>query len=172
VVVGGGGGGGGSLSFFLPSSFFFFVSVDGEVDVVDDVSVIIVSVGGGGAVVSVAAVAVCGGWSRGGGCVVRSRGIAGVVLPIVSVTTGAFVVRVDGRGRAAGIPGVPAGYDGTTGIPDAIEPPAVSLPSGFGLVGSVKFVVVSTFVFVIGGVVSPGPLIVDVTPLAEPSWTV
>ena len=40
----------------------------------------------------------------------------------------------------------------TAGIADAIEPPAVSLPSGAGFVGSVKFVVVSTFVFVIGGV--------------------
>jgi hypothetical protein len=42
--------------------------------------------------------------------------------------------------------------------------------------GSVKFVVVSTFVPVIvelvsGGVVSPGPLIVEVTPVADPSGT-
>jgi hypothetical protein len=40
--------------------------------------------------------------------------------------------------------------------------------------GSVKFVVVSTFVLVIvelvsGAAVSPGALIVDVTPFAEPS---
>lgn len=147
------------------------MSVDDEVEVVDDVSVIVVSVaGGGGAVVSVAAVSVCGRCARGAGCDVRSRGIAGVVLPMVSVTTGAFVVR-DVCGREAGMPGVPAGYDGTA-IPEAIEPPAVSLPSGFGLLGSVRFVVVSTFVFVIGGVVSPGALIVEVTPLAEPSCTV
>jgi hypothetical protein len=152
----------------LPLSFFFFfVSADVEVEVVDDVSVIIVSVGGGGAAVSVVAVSVC---SRGGaGCDVRSRGIDGVVLPIVSVTTGAFVGRVDGRGRGGATPGVPAGYDG---IPDAIEPAAVSVPRGAGFVGRVKFVVVSTFVFVNGGVVSPGALIVDVTPLAEPSCTV
>jgi len=45
------------------------------------------------------------------------------------------------------------------------------VPSGAGLSGSVKFVVVSTAVFVIGGVVSPGALIVDVTPLAWPSST-
>jgi len=142
--------------------------VDGEVEVVDDVSVIVVSVGGVVVVVSVAAVSVGGRCSRGGDDV-RSRGIDGVVLPIVSVTTGAFVTRVDVRGRVVVMPGVPAGYEG---IAEAIEPPAVSLPRGFGLVGSVKFVVVSTFVFVSGGVVSPGALIVDVTPLAEPSCTV
>jgi len=146
------------------------VSVDDEVDVVvDDVSVIIVSVGGGAAV-SVAAVSVrC----VGAGCGVRSFGIGGVVLPIVSVTTGAFATgagRVDVRGREAGMPGVPAGYDGgVPGIAEAIEPAAVSVPSGAGFVGSVKLVVVSTFVFVNGGVVSPGALMVEVTPLAEPS---
>lgn len=129
-------------------------------------SVIIVSVGGAVVdVVSVAAVSVCGRCSRGA----RSVGIGGVVLPIVSVTTGAFEGRVDGRGRDGVIPGVPTGYDG---IDDAMEPPAVSVPRGAGFVGSVKFVVVSTFVFVNGGAVSPGALIVDVTPLAEPSWTV
>jgi len=146
------------------------VSVDDDVDVV--VSVIIVSVGGGGAAVSVAAVSVC---SRCAGCV-RSFGIGGVVLPIVSVTTGAFATgagRVDVRGREVGMPGAPAGYDGgAPGIADAIEPAAVSVPRGAGFVGSVKFVVVSTFVFVNGGVVSPGALMVEVTPLAEPSCTV
>lgn len=120
----------------------------------------------GGAVVAVsvgAAVSVC---SRGGAeC---SFGIGGVVLPIVSVTTGAFGVRVTGRGRDGG--GAP-GYDVVEGRVDAIDP-AVSFPSGLGFVGSVKFVVVSTFVFVSGGAVSPGALIVEVTPLAEPSWTV
>jgi hypothetical protein len=154
--------------------------VDVEVEVVDDVSVIIVSVGGGGgATVSIAAVSVCGRCSRGcggAGCGARSRGIGGVVLPTVSVTTGAFVTgagRVDVRGRdGGGAAGVPAGYEGAPGIAEAIEPDAVSVPSGAGLVGSVRFVVVSTFVFVIGGVVSPGPLIVEVTPLAEPSCTV
>jgi hypothetical protein len=49
--------------------------------------------------------------------------------------------------------------------------PAVSLPSGFGFVGMVNAVVVSTFVSVTGGLVSPGPLMVDVTPLADPSGT-
>ena len=138
--------------------------------VVDVVSVVSV---GGGAVLAVSVgtlVSVCS-----GGGAVRSFGIGGVVLPIVSVTTGAFAAgagRVEVRGRdCGGMPGVPAGYDGATGIDDAIEP-IVSLPSGLGFVGRVKFVVVSTFVFVSGGVVSPGPLIVDVTPLAEPSWTV
>jgi len=151
------------------------VSVDDDVDVVDDVSVIIVSVGGGGgAAVSVADVSVGGRCSRGGaGCGARSRGMGGVVLPTVSVTTGAFVTgagRVDVRGRVGcATPGVPTGYDGADGIADAIEP---SVPSGAGFVGSVRFVVVSTFVFVIGGVVSPGALMVDVTPLAEPSCTV
>lgn len=146
------------------------MSVDDDVDVVvDDVSVIIVSVDGGEAV-SVAAVSVCG---RCAGCGARSFGIGGVVLPIVSVTTGAFATgagRVDVRGRATGMPGAPAGYDGgAPGIAEAIEPAAVSVPRGAGFVGSVRFVVVSTFVFVIGGVVSPGALMVDVTPLAEPS---
>jgi hypothetical protein len=155
----------------LPSSFFFFVSAEDEVDVVEDVSVDIVSVDGGvDADVSVAAVSVGGRCWRGA----RSLGIAGVVLPIVSVTTGAFVTGaglVDVRGRDGGgvIRGVPAGDDGAVGIAEAIEPAAVSLPSGFGLVGNVRFVVVSTFVFVNGGVVSPGALIVDVTPLADPS---
>jgi len=162
----------------LPSSFFFFVSVDDDVDVIEEVSVIIVSVGGGGAAVSVVAVSVCGRCSRGeAGWGARSRGIGGVVLPTVSVTTGAFVTgaeRVVVRGRdGCAMPGVPAGYDGVVGIPEAIEPAAVSVPSGAGFVGSVRFVVVSTFVFVIGGgVVSPGALMVDVTPLAEPSCTV
>lgn len=142
------------------------MSVDGEVDVDDEVSVIVVSAGGG-AMVSVA-VSVRGRGSRGAG-EVRCVGIDGVVLPIVSVTTGAFV-RADTRGRDGAIPGAPVGY--VVGIEDAIEPPAVSLPRGAGLFGSVMFVVVSTFVFVIGGVVSPGALIVDVTPLAEPSCTV
>jgi hypothetical protein len=96
--------------------------------------------------------------------------MGGVVLPTVSVTTGAFVVRAVVRGREeGGMPGAPAGLDGADGIPDAIEPPAVSFPSGFGF--RVRFVVVSTFVFVIGAGVSPGALIVDVTPLAEPSCT-
>jgi hypothetical protein len=164
-------------SFFLPSSFFFFVSGDDDVDVVDEVSVIVVSVGGG-ADVSVAAVSVCGRCSRGCGCragwVVRSLGIGGVVLPTVSVTTGAFATgagRVDVRARG-GTPGAPTGYEGADGIAEAIEPLAVPVPSGAGLVGSVRFVVVSTFVFVSGGVVSPGALMVDVTPLADPSCTV
>jgi len=141
-------------------------SADDDVGAVVDVSVIAVSVGGGVVdIVSVAAVSVC--WrSRAAGCGTRSRGMAGVVLPMVSVTTGA---RGDVRGREAGMPGVPDGYDVVAGMPDAIEPPAVSLPRGFGLVVSVKFVVVSTFVFVNGGAVSPGALIVEVTPLAEPS---
>ena len=105
------------VSFFLPSSFFFFASVDGEVEVVDDVSVIVVSVGGVVVVVSVAAVSV-GGCSR-GGADVRSLGIGRVVLPIVSVTTGALLIRGGVRGRVVVMPGVPAGYEG---IADAIEP--------------------------------------------------
>jgi hypothetical protein len=146
------------------------VDVD-EVDVVDDASVIVVSVGGGGVLVSVAAVSVCC-RSRGAGCGARSLGIGGVVLPTVSVTTGALATgagRVAVRGRGADVCGIPGAADGNA---EAIEPPAVSLPSGLGLVGRVRFVVVSTFVFVNGGVVSPGALMVEVTPLAEPSCTV
>ncbi|MEA2338557.1 MAG: hypothetical protein QOE82_2564 [Thermoanaerobaculia bacterium] len=159
VSVGGGGGGVGCSSSFFFASSFFFVSDDVVVDAVSVVSV----VGGAVVVVSVALVSAC---SRGGAAC--SFGIGGVVLPIVSVTTGACVI---GRGRdAGGIPGVPDGYEGIAGIDDAMEP-IVSVPIGFGFVGSVRLVVVSAFVFVIGGGVSPGPLMVDVTPLAEPSWT-
>jgi hypothetical protein len=106
-----------------------------------------------------------------------SFGIGGVVLPIVSVTTGALELampRVSVRGwtgwRMGAVP-KPVGYVAVDGNDPATVAPAVVLPSGFGLFGSVKFVVVSTFVSVTGGV-SPGPLIVEVTPLAAPSWTV
>lgn len=114
-----------------------------------------------------------------------SRGMGGVVLPTVSVTTGAFAVdactgSVDVRTRGArgaeydgaddaigGVPaGAPAGNVPAIAGADGIGAP---LPSGFGFVGSVKFDVVSTFVSVIGGVVPPAPLMVEVTPLAEPS---
>ena len=47
---------------------------------------------------------------------------------------------------------------------------AGAVPTAFG--SSVKAVVVSAFVPVIGGRTSPGPWIVDVTPAAEPSCTV
>jgi hypothetical protein len=148
VSVGGGGGGGGS------SSFFFFASEDVVVVLVDAVSVV-----SAGVAVVVIVVSVC---SRDG----RSLGIAGVVLPTVSVTTGAVVRGRDGADAR--------GYEDevvdTGGSDPAIEVPVVSVPSGAGFVGKVKFVVVSTFVSVsTGAFVSPGALIVDVTPLAEPS---
>ncbi|MEA2239032.1 MAG: hypothetical protein QOC81_3756 [Thermoanaerobaculia bacterium] len=116
------------------------------------------------------------GWSSDRGVERVSFGIGGVVLPIVSVTTGALELAipcVSVRGcvvRRTGAGLDPVGYVAVAGKDPAIVAAAVVVPSGFGF-GSVKFVVVSTFVSVIGGV-SPGPLIVEVTPLAEPSWTV
>jgi hypothetical protein len=60
------------------------------------------------------------------------------------------------------------GFDGA-GMP-AVAP--VSLAGGTAFGSSEKAVVVSAFVPVIGGRVSPGPWIVVVTPAAEPSCTV
>jgi hypothetical protein len=101
-----------------------------------------------------------------GGGDVRARfGIGGVALPRVSVVTGALICDPLRTGVWARV--VVAG-----GSVVAIVPPVVSLPIGFGFVGSVKFVVVSTFVLVSGAGVSPGALMVDVTPLADPSSTV
>lgn len=115
----------------------------------------------------------------------RWRGMAGVVLPTVSVTIGALAVDAcagsdevrtrgargaedDGVEEAIGAAeaGAPAGN-----VPAIVgdDGTAAPLPSGFGFVGSVKFDVVSTFVFVIGGVVPPAPSMVEVTPLADPS---
>jgi hypothetical protein len=109
--------------------------------------------------------------SGAGGDECRSRGIGGVLLPTVSVTTGALGV-LDGRGDVRGRLAA-AGDAGVDGSEPAIVAPEVSLPRGFGFVGSVRFVVVSTFVSVVAGaLVSPGALIVEVTlPLAEPSCT-
>jgi len=118
------------------------VVVFGEVVVV---SVAVVSVSS--VVVAVVSVAGSGRNScgRGGGVYTRGRSGRGAIVEVVVI-----------------------------GVIAVVEPdmavPAVSLPSGFGF-GMVKFVVVSTFVFVSGGVVSPGPLMVEVTPLADPSWT-
>jgi len=109
------------------------------------VSVAVVSVSS--VVVAVVSVAGSGRNScgRGGGVYTRGRSGRGAIVEVVVI-----------------------------GVIAVVEPdmavPAVSLPSGFGF-GMVKFVVVSTFVFVSGGVVSPGPLMVEVTPLADPSWT-
>jgi hypothetical protein len=82
-----------------------------------------------------------------------------------------------GRGFATGRRGVFAG--GTGGMLLAIVPGCCIEPIDVSVCvwGSVKFVVVSAFVpvrgtdAVVGGGVSPGPLIVDVTPLVEPSCT-
>jgi hypothetical protein len=108
------------------------------------VSVFVVSVGGGASVAVV---------SVGGGACVLGFGCA------VALDIGGGCVAV--VGRYAG------GYAGN--VPATVFGGCV--PSGAGLSGSVKFVVVSAAVFVIGGGVSPGPLIVDVTPLACPSST-
>jgi hypothetical protein len=65
---------------------------------------------------------------------------------------------------------------GVDGNVPAIVPGIVEVAVGAPVFGSVKFVVVSTDVLVIGGViigcgVSPGAAIVEVAPLAEPSCT-
>lgn len=151
-VVVGGGGGAGSSSFFFSVSDVFVVLVD----VVLEVSV--------GAAVVVIVVSVCSGGDVGR----LSFGIGGVALPTVSVTTGAV------RGAVRGREGEALGYAGVVleGNDPAIVAPVVSVPSGFGFVGSVKFVVVSMFVSVSTGAgVSPGALMVEVTPLADPSCT-
>jgi hypothetical protein len=120
----------------------FVVSVF-AVSVGGGASVAVVSVGGGACV---AIVSVGGGCGLGFGCAV-ALDIGGGCVAVV--------------GRYAG------GYAGN--VPATVFGGCV--PSGAGLSGSVKFVVVSAAVFVIGGGVSPGPLIVDVTPLACPSST-
>lgn len=78
------------------------------------------------------------------------------------------VVSVGGGGcaRRGGVLG-----GGGAGGRDPATVGAGCVPSGAGLSGNVNDVVVSTAVSVIGGGVSPGALIVDVTPLASPSWT-
>jgi hypothetical protein len=131
---------------FSSSDFFFVlgaVVVFGEVVVVA-VAVVSVSESEAVAVVSVAGSG-CSSWGRGCG-VTRGRSGRGVAVVLV----GEFVI-------------------GDTGGGAPREVPAVSVPRGFGFVGIVKFVVVSAFVSVTGGGVSPGLLMVDVTPLADPS---
>ena len=116
----------------------------------------------GGACVDI--VSVCGGRGRRRGC-----GWGGEDDPTVSVAVGAeddalvicgMVDVAAPRGAVVVGGSVPATVFGAA-LP--------CVPSGAGLSSSVKFVVVSTPVFVIGGVVSPGALMVDVTPLACPS---
>ena len=134
------------------------------------VSVLVVSVFGGGAVVSVggggASVDVV---SVGGGGVGRRRGCGVCDGGTVAVVIGPELLIIGGgcveTGAREGMPG---------GVVAGKVPAIVAgcwEPSGAGLSGSVKFVVVSTAVSVKGGGVSPGALMVDVTPLACPSWT-
>lgn len=110
----------------------------------DDVSVLVVLV------------SVC----SGGGVECSCFGLGGVVVPAVSMTTG--VSALDVRGCIGRIE--MAGYVVVAGSESA-----VSLLGR--LVGIVRFVVVPAFVAVAVRVVSPGPLIVDVTPAADPSCT-
>ena len=92
--------------------------------------------------------------------------VIGVVVPMVIGGGGAVV---GGRCGSGGVAGT---------APERSEPAMVFgvwLPSGPGLLASVKFVVVSTAVsvsdVVAGGGCSPGALMVEVTPLVDPSWT-
>ena len=138
------------------SSFFF--SFGGAVVFVVSVVSVCVSVGGGGALVVVSVVSVVGVRGRCGAMVSVVVGADGVALVIGGC------VDVGTQRCAADCPVVVGNVPATVfGVP--------CVPSGAGLSSRVKFVVVSTPVFVIGGVVSPGAWIVDVTPLACPSGT-
>jgi len=117
-------------------------------------------------VVSVFAVSVCSSSFFGGSLAVVSVG--GKTSSVTAVSVGGCGVGavaldigggVTGRGRGVYAGSVPATVLGGW------------VPSGAGLSGSVKFVVVSMAVSVRGGGVSPGALMVEVTPLAWPSST-
>ena len=140
----------------------------------------IVSVGGGGVGGSSSGFF----FTSGGVVVVFGDGcVSAVVVGTDASSVAVMVVSVAGSGRnTCGGDGVETrGRSGRGNVVDVIgagcgtEPaiavPAVSLASGFGLFASVKLVVVSALVSVSGAGVSPGPLIVDVTPLADPSGT-
>ena len=122
------------------------------------VSVFVVSVGGGASVAVV---------SVGGACVavVSVRGGCGLGFGWAVGTVALDIGGACTRGCVAVEGGYEGGYAGN--VPATVFGGCV--PSGAGLSGSVKFVVVSAAVLVIGAGVSPGALIVDVTPLACPS---
>ena len=84
---------------------------------------------------------------------------------------GCVVVITRGGGAADVIGGGITGRGAPTGgiVPAIVPGGSVPVVSTFG--ASVKLLVVSALVFVIGGVVSPGALMVEETPLACPSWT-
>jgi hypothetical protein len=122
------------------------------------------------------------------GCSTAVVVVVGSLIVDVSVCVGCTatvsVMTVDGlvsRGRAGagrGRDGVDAVDGGIDGIVPASVPGGSDAPVVVIIVFViVKLVVVSAFVPVSGaetggGATSPGPLIVDVTPLAEPSCTV
>jgi len=135
-------------------------------------SVDVVSVCSGGGAVVVAEVSVCSG--GGAGCFVFFGGGGNSVCGFVFVITirdgccGCVVVITRGGGGAVGR--TAGGTVVVTGSVPASEPGGtVPVVSTFGV--RVKLLVVSALVFVIGGGVSPGALIVDDTPLAWPSET-
>ena len=163
----------------LVVSVFWLVSVlVVSVLVVDDVSVggggacvdVVVSVAGGGGCVAVVSVGAGRGRRRGCGCCDCDGG--GCDEETVSVVVGAEdALVIEGivdvgvlRGAAGAALVVAGGSD-----PATVFGAVVCEPIGAGLSSSVRFVVVSAPVFVIGGVVSPGALMVEVTPLACPS---
>jgi hypothetical protein len=90
VSVGGGGGGGGcgSSDFWLSSAFFFGAGDFASISDSDDVEVVVVVAGGSEEDVVVLGSGSDRGFER------VSFGIAGVVLPIVSVTTGALELAI------------------------------------------------------------------------------
>jgi hypothetical protein len=122
--------------------------------------VVVVSVGGGGG----ATVSVCagGGWT---GCGAGSVCVGG------GGGAGRGVVAIGRGGGGAGVGTGDADIIGGGNAAGGNAPGTVEMFGGTVFVLIVNAVVVSAFVPVIGGTVSPGPWIVDVTPPAAPSCT-
>jgi hypothetical protein len=128
-------------------------------------------VAGGGACVDVVSVCVGRGRRRGCDCCCadcEDETVSVVVGADDALVIAGMVVVGAPRGGADGaapfVAGAPAGSD-----PATVFGAVVCEPIGAGLSSSVRFVVVSTPVFVIGAGFSPGALMVEVTPLAWPS---
>lgn len=124
------------------------------------VVVVVVSAGGGVVVVGSVDVVVVG---TGSAVVV----VVGSVRQVVSPRAGGGAVRV-GDGVYPEPPAPPYGCVGSA--PASVPGGVAGADARFG--SRVKADVVSALVPVIGGMVSPGPWMVDVTPLAAPSCTV
>lgn len=133
------------------------------------VTAVFVGGGCGSAVAVVGAGGACCGGGVGGVCVVR-------VVWLGRGRTTAVVVRGAGEAGTVSIPLLIRPLESEVGRVPARLPGPVGAPSV--AVGRVNAVVVSAFgpvpvigVLSTGGAVSPGALMVEVTPFAEPSWT-